>query len=379
MNPSDERKTADINACGKVLDIYSGELSPFSGVHEFEPWGSLMIIDDQKATVAQKPEKKQLVHILENMTVNGPVKNALTLDRCDYYFDGSLQEKNGYVLNICERANALERPVMIHQDYKVTINTVPQSLELVCETPEKFEIAVNGTPIDKTVTGYFRDKSFKTIDISEYAKQGENVISFDCNFAQSETTYQNIRNAFIFESEKNKLSYETEIEAIYLVGDFSVKTSGEWTKLDKNAVRYSGTFEIDAPKTEISITNIEQQGFPFFSDELVLNGTIDIPDSNSVLELDIKGVNALRVKIGDVEKVMLTDNNLDLSPFGVTGVTPIQITLINNLRNLLGPHHLKCGETYWTTPASFFKEPCVWNFKREKDWDDSYCFVETGI
>lgn len=247
------------------------------------------------------------------------------------------------------------------------------------ETPEKFEIAVNGTPINKTVTGYFRDKSFKTFDISEYIKEGENTISFDCNFAQSETTYKNIRNGFIFESEKNKLSYEMEIEAIYLVGNFSVKTSGDWTKLDKNAVRYSGTFEIDAPKTEISVKNIEQHGFPFFSDELVLDGIIDIPDSNSVLELDIKSINAVRVKIGDIQKVMLTDNRLDLAQFGVTGVTPIQITLINNLRNLLGPHHLKCGETYWTAPTSFFKEPCVWNFEPEKDWDDDYCFVETGI
>lgn len=379
VNPSAERKPADINICGKVLDIYSGELSGFSGIHEFEPWGSLMVIDDGKTGTAQEPEKKQLVHIPEKLTVRGPVRNALTLDRCDYYFDGDLQEKNGYVLNICERANALERPVMIHQDYKVTINTVPSSLELACETPEKFEIAVNGTPIDKTATGYFRDKSFKTIDISEYVKTGENVISFDCNFAQSETTYKNIRNGFIFESEKNKLSYEMEIEAIYLIGNFSVSTPGKWTKLDKNAVRYSGTFEIDAPKTEISVKNIEQHGFPFFSDELVLDGIIDIPDSNSVLELDIKSINAVRVKIGDIQKVMLTDNRLDLAQFGVTGVTPIQITLINNLRNLLGPHHLKCGETYWTAPTSFFKEPCVWNFEPEKDWDDDYCFVETGI
>ncbi len=42
--------------------------------------------------------------------------NVLTLDRCDYYFDGELQEKNGYVLNITERANALERALELQPE-----------------------------------------------------------------------------------------------------------------------------------------------------------------------------------------------------------------------------------------------------------------------
>ncbi|MBQ3125104.1 MAG: hypothetical protein IJC09_06780 [Clostridia bacterium] len=379
VNTSPDRKNAKINVCGKVLDIYSGDLLDFSGSHEFEPWGSLMVIEDGTENTENELKKPVCVRPKNEFKITGPVKNSITLDRCDYYFDGELQEKNGYVLNICERANALERPIKIHQDYYVAINCVPDKLELVTETPEKFGITVNGTVIDKTITGYFRDKSFKTIDISGYIKQGENVISFDCDFAQSDKTYQNLRNARIFESEKNKLSYETEIEAIYLLGDFAAGTSGNWEKLDKNAVRYDGDFTIEAPKTIISGTNIEQQGYPFFSGELELEGEIDIPNSDAVLELDIKGINAVRVKISDTERVMLTDNRLPLAQFGVTGLNTIKLTLINNLRNLLGPHHLKCGETYTAAPTSFFKEPCVWNFEPEKDWDDNYCFVETGI
>jgi len=57
----------------------------------------------------------------------------------------------------------------------------------------------------------------------------------------------------------------------------------------------------------------------------------------------------------------------------------VKITLVNNLRNLLGPHHLKVGESYVVGPHSFFKESCVWNGNAEKQWDDDYCFVTMGI
>ena len=328
--------------------------------------------EDGKATT----QKQDIIKLSGDFAVAGPIENALTLAHCDYYFDGELQEKNGYVLNIAERANALERRVKIHQDYHIRMNYVPSTLYLVCETPEKFDILVNGKEIDKKICGYFRDVSFKKIDITKYLELGDNTISFDCDFVQRDEFYQDLRNAFVFESEKNKLSYDMEIEAIYLVGDFSVNTDGVWEALDKDAVRYTGGFEIDKQRDKISLKNIEQQGYPFFSGEMRLAGEIEIAGENPVLELDRKGVNAVRVKIGDTEKVMLTDDRLPLADFGVSGKVKVELTLINNLRNLLGPHHLEMGECYGVGPDKFFKEKCIWATSPE-EWNDGYCFVVT--
>ncbi|MBP3359310.1 MAG: hypothetical protein J6N52_00525 [Clostridia bacterium] len=379
VNTSSERKTAKINVSGKKLDIYTGELEDFCGMHEFEPWGSLMIIQDGSENITDENAAATYIRPEGEFEFTEPVMNTLTLDRCDYFFDGELQEKNGYVLNICERANELGRAVKIHQDYHIKINVIPKTLYMVSETPEIFSISVNGTKIEKTVCGYFRDKSFKKIDISSYVKTGENTISFDCDFVQSNEFYENLKKSRVFESEKNKLVYDMEIEAIYLLGEFSVKTDGQWTKLDKNAVRYSGGFELDAPKASVNVKNIEQQGYPFFCGEMCINGEIDITGENPVLELDMKGVNAIRVEIGSIKKTMLTDNRLPLADFGAKGKTPVKLTLINNLRNLLGPHHIKEGESYAVGPHSFFKEPCIWNTTPEEYWDDDYCFVEFGI
>ena len=129
----------------------------------------------------------------------------------------------------------------------------------------------------------------------------------------------------------------------------------------------------------MNVKNIEQQGYPFFSGEMSLEGEIEIVGENPVLEIDWKGVNAIRVKIGNKEKAMLTDNRLPLADFEVSGKTKIQLTLVNNLRNLLGPHHLKEGESYVVGPWTFFNEECIWAPNPEDKWDDGFCFVEMFI
>ena len=379
VNTSPDRKTAKLFVEGRKLDIYTGDLADFDGTHEFEPWGSLMIIDDGTKNIAHIQKNPTFIRPEGEFKFSEPVLNTITLDRCDYYFDGKLQEKNCYVLNICERANRLERPVKIHQDYFIKINHLPDTMFLVCETPEIFNISINGKEIDKKICGYFRDKSFKKIDIAKHIKIGENTISFDCSFAQSEKLYKDIKKAHYFESEKNKLAYDMEIEPIYLLGDFCVKTDGKWVQLEREAFRYIGRFELDAPKTTVNIKNIEQQGYPFFCGSMTLEGEIDIHGENPVLDLDIKGIHAVKVTIGGITKTLLTDNRLPLLDFGVSGKTKVTFTLINNLRNLLGPHHLEEGESHVVCPFSFHEEEDLWKKSIEQPWNRDYCFVETGI
>lgn len=380
VNTSPNAKSATFNVEGKVLGIFSGETAPFTGTHTFEPWGSLMIIEDGTKNITVEARNITDIFPSGEFKVDPATLNALTLDKCDYYFDGEPQEKNGYVLNITERANALERKVQIHQDYYINIEKIPEVLYLVCETPEKFIIKINGTAIDINVCGWYRDKSFKKIDIAKYVTVGKNTISFDCDFEQSPEVYENIRKGKIFESEKNKLVYDFEIEAIYLLGSFGVKTPGEFTDLERNAVRYSGDFIITSMPETVTLSNLEKQGFPFFCGELTLTGEIEINGENPVLRLDMQGCNAVRVECGNVKETLLTGNCISLGDF--SGKQKIKLTLVNNLRNLLGPHHLECGESLSVGPASFFKEECVWKKKNgwnAQPWNEDYCFVKFGV
>lgn len=380
VNTSAERKTARVNVAGSKLDIYSGELEAFEGVYEFEPWGSLMLVEDGAiANAVTELDAEDIITLDGEMDIVGDFENCLTLDRCDYYFDGELQEKNGYVLNIAERANRLERSVKLHQDYYVKVSTVPERLYLVCETPEKFTICVNGQQIPQKIEGWVIDKSFKKIDISSYIQKGINAISFDCEFVQSDEFYANLRKAYVFESEKNKLSYDMEIEPIYLMGNFGVKTEGEWVQLGRNAMRYIGDFVIDKAPETIHVKNMQQQGIPFFCGTLELQGEIDIQGKNPALLLETLAWNVVKVEINGMEKTLLAEKKLNLSEFGVSGKTEVKFTLTNNLRNLMGPHHLKIGEAIGVGPHRFFKESCIWNGTPEASWDDDYCFVMMGL
>lgn len=378
VNSSPDRKTAKINIEGRKLNIYTGDFDEFSGIHTFEPWGSLMVFEDGTRNVSRS-EEDYVQAVLDDKFkfVQKPV-NAFTLDKCDYYFDGELQEKNGYVLNICERANELEKAVKIHMDYHVKVEYIPKQLELVCETPEKFAISINGKKIDKSENGFWRDKSFRRIEIAKYMSIGKNTISFDCDFVQPDDVYRNIKNSWKFEGERNKLNYDMEIESIYLIGDFSVRTDGMWNNISNNALLYKGEFIIDKPLESIKLSNIEQQGYPFFCGEMILEGNVETYDNNSALCLDIKGINVIEAEIDGACKTLLTDNIIPLIGYEA-GKHKIKLTLKNNLRNLLGPHHHKDGERTIVGPSEFYKEKCVWRKSDIDTWNDEYCFVETGI
>lgn len=378
VNTSGETKNAEIKVKGKKLNIYTGELEDFSKNYEFEPWDSLMIIDNNTENDFENV-KENLIYLPKEAELISYSGNVLTLDRCDYFFDNKEEEKNGYVLNITERANRLEREVKIRQEYHVKADFVPEKIYLICETPENFDIKINGTAVKYTTKEYFRDKSFKKIDISGKIKVGENTISFECDFKQSDEFYTNLKKAYIFESEKNKLVYDMEIEPIYLLGDFSVKTDGKWEKLQRDASRYTGEFILSKPVKQVNIKNMEKQGFPFFSGEAVLKTQIEIIGENPVLVLNRKGINAVKVEINGIEKTVIAKNKISLKDFNAHGLTDIKITVINNLRNMMGPHHLSEGESYLVAPRSFIKEPCVWNTEPQNDWNDNYCFVDMSL
>lgn len=97
----------------------------------------------------------------------------------------------------------------------------------------------------------------------------------------------------------------------------------------------------------------------------------------------MKGLNGAVIKINDkpVSIEIWNNNEVDLSDYLNIGENTIELTLVNNLRNLLGPHHLEEGESYRVRPSSFFKGKTFWCWNPDlvNDWNDGYSFVETSL
>ena len=236
VNSNNSEEKATITKGSYAIDIATGEKVEFCGEYTFPAYGSLVVIDDGTPASAKKAEKElKSLDISGKWTVEGATYNSVTLDKCDYWFDGELQEENGYVLNIVPRTTELHRPVNVRCAFKVDLEYVSDKLFVAVETPEIFTVKVNGIEIDKTDCGFFRDSSFRMLDIQKYAKVGENVIELLSLITQSEEVYENIEKSKKFESEKNKLTYDMEIEAMYLVGDFGVKGVGTYEEIPNKA------------------------------------------------------------------------------------------------------------------------------------------------
>ena len=382
VNPTKEEQRALLSVEGKKLDLLTGELFPHGSRHTFPPMGSLLIIDDHTGPADIQPEERKKALPLDGLwTIANGGTNALTLDYCDYWFDGELIEQNGHVSTVQTKACDLERAVDLKMEFRANVETVPEEVYLVCETPEIFSISINGIPLDKQDAGYYFDSSFRKLPLAGMLREGENIICLTTRFEQSETVYENIRKSKCFESEKNKLSYDMEIESIYLVGDFSVQTPEEFEELDKDAVRYSGTFSIAAPRREVGLRHIEQQGFPFYAGSMTLTKQVTLEDADFALRFSKKHANVVSVAVNGklVDDIVWRPYEADLSAYLQPGENTIALTLAGSLRNLLGPHHLEEGESYFVAPPTFFKEPSIWDGWANAPWNDGYCFVEFGI
>ena len=310
--------------------------------------------------------------------------NALTLDYFDFWFDGKLQKENEHVSVIQQRAIALERPVEITLRKVVQVApdyTPAGELYLVVEMPQRYRITLNGAPVELIDRGFYRDTSFRKLDIRGRLRPGANELILHTTFTQSDEVYAHLRRAAQFESERNNLSLDCEIEAIYLVGGFGVATHGKWETLPWQATRYQGDFIISPLPQRVALDDLTPQGLPFFAGTVRLTKTLTLEAADIAqrsMGFTEKTVNSVAIVVNGapVTTWFWRPYVADLDGLLKAGENTLSLTLTGTLRNLLGPHHMAEGESFAVGPNAFAKEPNVWGCQ---PWNDDYCFTEFGL
>ena len=399
VNTDPTEITADISVGNLVIDTATGDTHPFFGRHTFGPYESLFLVDtgEQRANAPTPCEGKTL-SLLGKWQVKSATENSLVLDRCDYYIDGELIEKNGYVLDILPRVNEYRRPVRLHQKYTFLVDELPEGdVYLATETPEIFDITVNGTRLDKRDCGFFRDISFRRLPITEHIRLGVNTVEFDSTVCQSERAFRHLDKSWEFETMSNCLSYDIEIEQIYIVGNFGVSVLGDITELPKDAYRVrelatSGgySFAIRRAPDTVTAESLDLSGYPEFAGALTLTRTVNLADTAYRVKLTGRGMNSVHVTVNGkyLGARMFGPYDLSISDALRVGENEIEIKIVNNLRNIQGPSHLKEGETFFANRNAFYRESNVFNHPRGTDehchdvldiWDDDVCLVHFGL
>lgn len=314
--------------------------------------------------------------------------NLLTLDRCRYRVDGgewnsteiiSLQSR--LVIFKRDLDVDLEIPFQVGADFDLTT-----PLTLIVETPSIFRFALNGVVFEGTDLGYQFDSAFRKVAMPSALKVGENVLSMSLRYTQKQALYDKLEAAKKFETEYNTLTFETELESVYLMGQFGVRHIGETEVLPKEALRYNGTFELcpGLVGKDIDATDLVAAGLPFFAGKAALESTFTLTaeeaSSLRALRFDPRGANTWKIAVNgkDVCARFWEPYIVPVAGLLKEGENTITFSLATSLRNMLGPHHLADGESYGVSTVSFNIET---NFagRRAPATVPGYCFVELGI
>ena len=181
-----------------------------------------------------------------------------------------------------------------------------------------------------------------------------------------------------------------EIEPIYIVGNFGISFDGEVTELENAAYRVEKQPVISSAPKSVDASKLDYSGFAEFAGELTLSREIELDKTDYHVVLKGRGVNAIRLKVNgkDVATKLYAPYRVELSDYLNVGKNKIEITVVNNLRNMMGPHHLAFDENRWVYPGLFYKESNIFEHPNGAGADchdllprfmDGYLLVNFGL
>lgn len=323
--------------------------------------------------------EKRYVKLNKDFKVKELPKNILTLDRA-YVSRGN--DSYGELMPL-ERI----RDELLSSRYRgqltlafpFSVIDIPTHLVVVAEISKNTAIKVNGKCV--FMKCYDAPSSFYTGDIAPFVKEGENLIEITLDYYQRDYVYYVLYGG-VSESLRNCLVFDTEIENIYLRGSFALDMKCEnFTPCENNAYRYDSScgMSLIAQRPEIDITNIVTDGYPFFAGHISFETKLIYNEGEpTLLRLCGRYSTAKIILNGcSVGNLVLSDT-VDLKPFLQIGENHLEITLANNYRNALGPHHFIKAEPHFVNPTLFSFEG-KWNNGVCNNFDARYSFVRFGI
>jgi len=323
--------------------------------------------------------------------------NALTLDFARYSTDNGKTFSNPEpVIGIHQRLTKERFNGSLILKFEPQVADVPTNCSLVVEQPHLYRISINGREINFENNEYYLDHAFCVQNISGALREGKNEIEMVVDYVAPELSSLNAVKR-----------YGTEIESIYLIGDFAVtavpsaKPFGVSQKysdktLVEKPVYHMDRFEISNEK-ELFNDDLVLQGYPFYAGKFLLSNTFSVEKINQSKKyfLSIPSFESIAVTIRvngtEFEPRIFGPWETDISRAIEDGENRVEIELVNSLRNLLGPHHHSDGELKKVGPASFTGNPLWPNEGGDNNWyelrlngtstlwRDDYCLIPFGL
>ncbi|MFA5206600.1 MAG: glycosyl hydrolase, partial [Lentisphaeria bacterium] len=341
----------------------------------------------------------------ELLTLDGPWRgrrvdpNALTLDYASYSKDGGATwSAPEPVLAIYDRFAHVPYNGPLQLKYVAEIADVPAACQLVVEQPAMYtSVTVNGRPVQFVDDAFYTCFTFRAQAVAGLLRPGRNEIVLALDNLSAVPTSLDAR-----------IRYGSELESIYLVGDFAVRAEPADRPLADSARNQGGVLTpkpVNSFKRFVMVReadtfagDLAPQGYPFYAGEFQLERTFEIgaltPGRRYLLTFPLFEAVVVKVTVNGQPCAPLFASpwEADVTAALRPGVNTVCVALTNSLRNLLGPHHHKGGELTGVGPASFLcnqdwpnSEPgeADWYDARlggqAKLWRDDYYMIPFGL
>ena len=350
----------------KSYDILSDKYESVPTRLHFDMGQSYILYVDNEKPQKQKNLKK--LYLEDSYTIKGEVDNFITLDTLSYSFDGKEYTSPRYHLCAFDELLHKKHKGKVYLKYEVNIDTCPQKCLLLAEKTSITSMKVNGKTV-KAEGESPLELAKLCYNIADKLKKGKNEIVMTIDYYQGENVYYALFGENVTESLKNCLAYDTDIEPVYLVGDFGVY--GSFTDVDDKLVSGEGFYLGEQKKQVISLI---KDGYPFFSGELTLTQKVNLSDTGYELCVP-KQFHLIDVRVnGKYVGRMMFSKRLDISHYLKAGKNEIELTVTLGNRNLLGPFHTH-GEHEFIGPDTFERFG-TWQNGKSKHYNPKYTFVK---
>jgi len=306
--------------------------------------------------------------------------NALTLDTCRYRCGGGPWSNRLPVLTVYESLaqRGYVGPVTLR--FTFDVQQAPLQTRLVIEDADQYQIFVNGEPVQYTGLPYWIDRCFLPVEITSLVRRGRNVVELHRDFQPVPQARFSLARLF-------QTLEGTELEAIYLVGEFGVWGAPSPREPQPRCVRLSPHFEIGA-EPETTSGDLVYEGYPFYAGRLRLIGHVHLeaPVGGERVLLCLPGIDAaalVRVWCNGQEAGFISwpPYELEITPLVQDGENKIAVELVSTLRNLFGPHHRPEGEPdqCWTQDYILRPEWLADPDLLRARWTGDYFFLRFGL
>jgi len=328
-------------------------------------------------TAADPKPVTDFIPVPRTAALTKAVDNLMNLDIAALSKDGVTYDEPMAIMGIKDNLHRERYDGRVWLKFTYDVDYVPANLRVAIE-PMYERVTVNGTEVTPDKANYWFDKSFATADIAALTKPGVNEIVIEVNHHQRDYVYYVLYSG-VSESLRNCLVFDVEIENIYLIGDFALRTNGIFTDSVRSSVLYDGTFTLVAQPKVIPTRDIVRGGFPFYGGEIASKFTYNYAEGKpTVLKLDGRFATASVTVNGVPAGTMMFERTLDLAAWLTEGANDIEVTICNSMRNLMGPHHRNDPEPYGVGPGTFSYEK-EWHGRECRGYVDRYAFVRYGM